>query len=378
MVKKLIYGFFSINLSSIYLILMFYINQLTFLRFIAAIIIVIFHYGSHLIIFNHSVFSNVIGYGPLAVGFFYFLSGTVLMVSYHKYERVRFGDFMLKRIARIYPVYLIALLFTLVLGMLIEDSYPMGISVIAQIFTIQAWVPSLSMGVNYPGWSISVEMFFYLSFPFLMNQFKKKSFLELLMWVLLIWLTSAVLNLLLNNTLPVVLSKDLKDFVFYFPLWHINTFIFGVLCGLYILKNTDNHGSLWKYRLMYTGGFLLLLYIVMGLKIELSLLHNGLLSPVFFMIIAGFSLDVSYITTILSNKKLIVLGNASFSAYILQYPVYLLFTYIYQNKTFTVSQFCIYLVFLIAISLLTYFFVEERARTLILKTKRVSSSVIAG
>lgn len=140
-----------------------YIPQLTFLRFIAAILVVVFHYAPQ------SLFPSAYS-APLAisaVNFFFFLSGTVLSFNYFDSSKIEFKKFVLKRLARIYPVYLLALILTLVFGMLFNNSYPRGLSIILQIFGVQAWVPGFSSGLNYPGWTISVEFFFYGTFPFI-------------------------------------------------------------------------------------------------------------------------------------------------------------------------------------------------------------------
>ena len=60
------------------------IEQLTFIRFVAAISVVIHHFGLHIFPFNTSILLKIFKQGDLGVSFFFFLSGFVMIVAYHK------------------------------------------------------------------------------------------------------------------------------------------------------------------------------------------------------------------------------------------------------------------------------------------------------
>ncbi len=79
------------------------IEQLTFTRFIAAISIVIFHYGRNITPLNYCDF--VFCQANMAVSYFFVLSGFVMAIAYRDNKRVHFGRFIQRRFARIYPVY---------------------------------------------------------------------------------------------------------------------------------------------------------------------------------------------------------------------------------------------------------------------------------
>ena len=85
------------------------------------------------------------------------------------------------------------------------------------------------------------------------------------------------------------------------------------------------------------------------------------------MIIAGLATGKSLVTRILSNKKLILLGNASYSVYILQWPVFIIFTNLVNKESLDGIYFYFYLISLIIISIIVYLFFEKNMKKIILK-----------
>ena len=147
--------------------------QLTFTRFIAAILIVLFHFGRNTTPFNNTAISSIIGLAPAGVSYFFLLSGFILSsVYYKKSEEINKKQYYLKRFVRIYPVYLLALI--ILIGFLLLTKQVVDIkAVFLQIFLLQAWFPGFIKTLNIPSWSLSVEAFFYLLFPFLIANLKQ-------------------------------------------------------------------------------------------------------------------------------------------------------------------------------------------------------------
>jgi peptidoglycan/LPS O-acetylase OafA/YrhL len=82
------------------------INSLTASRAIAALLVYIFHFGRDIFPFNH--FLSNLSRGNIAVSYFYTLSGFVLYIS-HINKHEKYSHFLLKRVARIAPAYVLAL-----------------------------------------------------------------------------------------------------------------------------------------------------------------------------------------------------------------------------------------------------------------------------
>lgn len=151
------------------------IRSLTGIRGIAALWVVIYHltiWGGHRL---SGPAGNVLSSGYLAVDLFFILSGFVISLSYGGFfERdtsaPAFLSFMLRRIARIYPLYLLILVAAYALPGLFH------IHLFEQTeFSLSQWLSNLTMSqellsvdsINSPSWSVSAEFCSYLIFPFL-------------------------------------------------------------------------------------------------------------------------------------------------------------------------------------------------------------------
>lgn len=85
------------------------INQLTFTRFIAAILIVILHFGG---IFKGKIsfIDDIWEHFNLGVSYFYVLSGFVMIVAYKNLEKINSKKYYINRLARIYPLHILSML----------------------------------------------------------------------------------------------------------------------------------------------------------------------------------------------------------------------------------------------------------------------------
>jgi len=343
-----------------------HIKSLTFLRFLAALLVIVFHFGQDVFPYNSNGLSEIIKEGSLAVSFFFFLSGVVLTLNYLKHSRINVFEFYLKRFARIYPNYLVAFIGTLLLGMIFNNSFPNGLSILLQVLSLQAWHPIVSLEINFPAWSISVEAFFYLLFPFILILLKPWTARKSTIVISTIWLVSLFQMILFND----YLSHHNLDFFgklkLYFPMWHLNTFLAGILCAKYILKVQNSKKALLG-RVLYCIGIALFIMIITTDNILKPYIHNGLLSPVFFLVISGLAMDDSIFTRFLGNKLFVLLGSSSYGMYIFQFPVFIVFASFYPSINIDSFSFNMYLISLIIFSIGMYLYFEIKLRDIILK-----------
>lgn len=341
------------------------IKQLTFTRFIAALIIVLFHYGTLAFPFDKGMLNHFAQNGPFAVSFFFCLSGYILTQVYYQsdFVKINIKQYLSKRFARIYPVYFLALILTLALGFFINNSAPKGSSIILQLFALHAWVPGICLEINYPAWTISVEMFFYLSFPFLLNFFQKQTNFKLYIIAFTIWLISLITRIILVAFLNQS-GEVWNQFVFFNPVFHLNAFIFGMVASIVSKRNfrSFNYAKYFNSFILITATFLI--FIVNSTdNIFLPWGHSGLYSPLFVIIILGLHANRNFFIKTISLPIFMFLGEISFGIYILQHPVYLLFEYITKNMTIEpTTAFYLFLAVLILIASMVYLFIEKPAR----------------
>lgn len=138
------------------------LDGLTALRFFAALAVVLCHFASFMNL--SGVPAAVLLFGQFGVDFFFVLSGFVLTWSW-KPQRSTLRFYWL-RFARIWPVHLAVLAAIFVSG----TRGPLG-NTIEEVFLVQQWTPTTAwrVGLNGVTWTLSVEVLFYLLFPFLIR-----------------------------------------------------------------------------------------------------------------------------------------------------------------------------------------------------------------
>ncbi len=348
------------------------LDQITFTRFIAALSVVFFHYGMDVFPANIPYLHEAVTAGPIAVNYFYVLSGFIMAIAYYRpQQKDSFNKwkYWLARFARIYPVYFIALLLIVVAKYKLLTSDPLVLPL--HLTMLQAWIPGFPITLNTPGWSLSVEAFFYFCFPFLLFYIYKHGLQRLIIFAVALWVITQVIVLGLSNSDHYAVKSLLHDFLFYNPLMHLNAFIMGFLTGVFF-KNKQpkpfKYNSIWLFCSVVLIAILLMfrptIEEFIGIKLAYS---NGLIAPAFLLFIVLLSQQKGAITSILSHKWFVLLGEASFSLYILQKPLHGIYDKLVISRV-NLSEglhFYIFLVLLIIISILSYKYFETPMRKFI-------------
>ncbi len=146
------------------------LDSLEGLRFVSSVAIVAGHFIPYAV-----GDTPWIGRLHLAVDLFFVISGIVIATTYAG-TIATIGDwlgYMLRRLARIYPLHLATLAFYVAIGALIWSGrvHPVDATrynaavILPNLLLIHAWLPSGVQSFNYVSWSISAEFFVYLAFP---------------------------------------------------------------------------------------------------------------------------------------------------------------------------------------------------------------------
>ncbi|MBF5043216.1 acyltransferase [Aggregicoccus sp. 17bor-14] len=325
------------------------LDALTGVRFLAALQVLLFHYGAPLAAGAPAWLERVCGRGYVAVSFFFVLSGFIL--AYHYAEPAARGvldrrSFWVNRFSRIYPVYALGLLMMLPLALdpagLGAHSFG-GSSLLARAVTglahltlTQGWVPQLTASWNLPGWSICAEAFFYAAFPFAavpIARLRSRGALVgalLAAWALALALAGGYLLLDPDGlgTASAGARGPWLSALKYNPLVRLPEFLAGICLGCLFVRERARSAAAaaggWSrggvLTLAAAGGALALL-AAPGLPYPL--LHNGLLLPLFAALVFGLAQGGGLLGAALRTGPMRVLGEASYALYILQLPLML-------------------------------------------------------
>jgi peptidoglycan/LPS O-acetylase OafA/YrhL len=309
------------------------LDALTSLRFLAALYVLAFHYRT--LFLGDASSAGFLSLGYSGVTFFFLLSGFILAYNYKSVEfsagpAVR--DYLLARVARIYPVFLVSLVVSLpfFIKAVLQSHAPHHdlLAAAATILTplgLHAWVPGAACALNCPSWSISTEFFFYAMFPLVFVRVLRRPIVWcaatvtglVATWALfgLVWsvyghgyaLTGAEAHN--DNT-----TNLISQFVMYFPPGRLPDFIFGILLFVFWSRGGRTHPLALMTVFVLLGSLLLAVQSV----IPDVVLHNGLTAIVWApLILAGASMR----TGPLNLPPLVFLGRISFSLYLFHIPV---------------------------------------------------------
>jgi peptidoglycan/LPS O-acetylase OafA/YrhL len=277
------------------------IDPLTSLRFFAAFMVLAHHYWDFLP-------------GYAGVGFFYVLSGFVLAYNYAGRVETREQklDFWFRRFARVYPAHVLTLLFCLPL---------VGSFILVPINAVllQSWFPiqSIYYSVNGPSWSISNEAFFYAVFPLLVGISGRR---------LIMWAAGLVILALAWTVAFPAMAFDTHWEVAGFAIYPAR-FTFYIFPPVRLLEFAI---GMWLARLPATTFQLRHEAGALGVAatsvIVLPLLPAAFGAALFFipasaLLVHTFAHSEGPIAKLLGNRRLVLLGDASFMLYMIHWPL---------------------------------------------------------
>ena len=351
---------------------------LTSLRFFAALHVVIFHFLAMQILGGPGWYQKLASIGYVGVSFFFVLSGFILVYTYAGRPMIP-KEFWRARFARVYPAYVFSLLFTApwfffaVLTMNIPffawAKAHLKLILVMVPSLLQAWVPQAALSWNPVAWSLSVEAFFYLLFPFLLVFLVRRSQPQLFLIAAGSWLATLALSgsyVLLNPDHLAVVNADVLGAFWlnalkFNPLARLPEFLLGMACGFLFLRSRRD--SKFATRVVFSGIAVFAVVVAFSTAIPYPILHTALLSPAFAAIIYGLALRPSW-GAFLENRLLVLCGDASYSLYLLHSMIMGMYFYSQTGQVVhkTFLGVLVFVLLMLAISMLVYRFIEEPAR----------------
>jgi peptidoglycan/LPS O-acetylase OafA/YrhL len=306
------------------------LDALTGIRFFAAFAVFNVHFFRPELWFPRvpTWLLNMRNAGDAGVFLFFMLSGFILSNAYSRIttasrDRVAFW---IARFARIYPVYLLCFLWfaPFILGHRFSVEPPhiaAGKATLAAVNTlllVQTWIsPRLGISWNGPGWTLSVETAFYLAFPWFAVRLRRLEPRGLLAAVTGFFLLSVLMSAGTLALFP--LSEFADSSVKRSPIFHFPTFLMGMALGFLFQKRPLRnrlHASL-----LTIAGIALTLLLTTGIgNPERFIPHTSIYLPAMAALLFGLA-SGGWPARLLSLPLTLLLGEASYTLYLMQFPL---------------------------------------------------------
>jgi peptidoglycan/LPS O-acetylase OafA/YrhL len=294
------------------------VHALTGLRFVAALLVFVGH-ASWLVL---NVNPYPITRSPIAhqretgVGLFFALSGFVIAYTYGQRiidEPNSARDFLWRRFARLYPMYLLAIVTIGVpLGFYLHDTNDLK-ALVEQIFVVNSWSRDGTAWYGWHGgvWTVSTEAFFYVMFPafaLLALRWIKSGWAAVGAWVA-VWIVT-----LLWWAYCIHFAKRTLYTLYLFPPGRFLEFMLGALTA-WALLNTDGRRLPFRLGPIAGLGLVVAWFTLSGQEVH-PRLYPLVYVPLFSLVLYWLATEESLVSRFLSSPRLVLLGDASYSFYL--------------------------------------------------------------
>ena len=311
--------------------------SLTGLRWVAALLVFVFHLG-YVGGPTGAAIHNVLGRaGHLGVAFFFILSGFVLTWSARPNDRV--VAFWRRRLAKIVPNHWTTFAITIAL-MLLTGQVLAFSDVLPNFFLVHTWIPRLDswISVNSVSWSLAAELVFYLTFPAWKRLLDRVPVRALWATAGLVAALIVAIPLLVQGFVPDQpripydtfgpISFDQLWLVYFFPLSRVFEFVLGIVLARIVREGRWISVTTPVAALLVVAGQVFALAIADTSYLVSTSAAPAL--PVALLIAAIAHADARGRKTGFSGRRMVWLGEVSFAFYMVHKIV---MTYLQQVFT---------------------------------------------
>ncbi len=369
-----------------------YFPQLVFSRLLASIGVLIFHFAYMTTLLEIPILGRVLYHGQSLLGYFFVLAGFVLVVS-----MVRDGvapptilarTFWIKRLIRIYPLHLLALVLTVGLQQVMvayhvpaPEPYIAAFEpgkFLAYVLLVQAWYPVYEFALVYNpvSWTLCVELLLTGLAPLLYRWMFTQNTPTLVVKVALVWIGSLLIHAVcIQSGMP-------STWGFIWPPVHIPEFMLGMMGGFVMVRHRavlQQRASRWRW---VTLGSIALMIGMMALSVPLLHKNTLLLAPTYLLIVINNCLRAGWLTRLATARPIQYLGELSYGIYILQIPVSIVMLRFLDQWVDWQYKFLLllFVVVLVGVSALAYRYVERPLRAYVgaaLRKRQVQPQPVA-
>lgn len=310
---------------------------LTGIRSILALTILLFHFTpAGLQSQTHPWLSlyPLINIGYVFVSFFFLISGFILSYNYaFREQRMNAVDFWMARMSRLYPVYALTMLISipfLINEYHVRSHQQFWTGAIATPLLMQGWFPDLATFWMTVTWTLSCEVMLYIAFPWLIRLKWPSTWPKLLALLLGFWIIGLIphsiyilrdpdhLGHMADRYSGGVWISTLK----YTPLPYVCTFLAGLTLGhLHERAKLGVRGRMIVGICGLAGAWFVAYHLAE--RLPYIMIHGGLLTPVFAMIILGLA-GPSPLARVFSIAPLVAIGTSTYALYLLHFNVFVL------------------------------------------------------
>ena len=259
---------------------------------------------------------------------------------------IRFG---IGKIKKLYPLHIITMLLAMPylvyaylnysgVGKILNPTF----KTLFNISLLQSWIPNSGFyfSLNAVSWYLSVSLFLYVTFPFILSLMKKYNGIKTAVTVIVCVLVLQVVMAFFSYHVQVdLLHSDnfVHWFVYIFPVSRLEDFVIGCNLG-YIFKNANNNkepnSKLYSFMEMGVIAIIIVQWAVYVLMISIPAKADPAIRSrnwwgltVFWTVTSCslvylFAIDRGRISKILANKLLVFIGNMSANAFLIHQMVY--------------------------------------------------------
>ena len=346
------------------------IYSIEVLRFLASISVLIYHYKIFFFIANrfndftyidpsnslfisdlpfNSVLSIFYRFGDYGVQVFWCISGFIMSYVYLEQEnKINAKSFFFNLFSRLYPLHFATLVLITVIqiiSLILFGNFSIFdnnnfYNFLLHFFFISGWGFQDGQSFNQPIWSVSLELIAYFLFFFSIKMIKNINYLKIIIfYIILLFLNKFFFNEFKNQGVISCIQLFLSG-VLVFKIYKEFSYFNFVLFSIFLLT------------ISILGSFKIFLFcpaIVM-----IFLISENLLIKFKVVFLKFFSL----------------LGNLTYSSYLLHAPLSIIFIMFIREKTeFFLNPifFILYFLTIISLSILTYYLFEKKLKYLIKK-----------
>lgn len=281
------------------------------------------------IVFHPGLYATILSKGAYGVQLFFIVSSLALFLSYEQRKLLDGKNinnfFFIRRFFRIAPAFYLAIcLYTL--AFFIKSDILLGYygtidwtQVLIFASFLGVFFPSSMFLLPFGGWTVEIEMFFYIFIPFLFKQISgiKKA----LIFFALSWLSYFILEHFLFK----MFQGDYSSYLL-FPA-QIPVFAIGIV--LFHIINKQAFKITRPY--LFFLSLVTCLWLMLALSEKFVFLYEHILFSLFF---SGIILLMSSNNiNLLQNKITTFLGKVSYSLYLCHFIIILFFWYVYRASS---------------------------------------------